>query len=82
MALTIKIICPEKVLFEGEAEYLIAPGKYGHLGIMPGHTPMFAELLEGEVIIHNISGGKDEEIIPLKSGILKVRADSVTVLAL
>ena len=82
MALKVKVICPEKVLFDGEAEYLLAPGKLGHLGIMENHTPLFAELLEGEIIITTNTGEKKEEIIPLKSGILKVRANNVTILVL
>ena len=36
--LKVKIIHPDKLLFEGEAEYVVAPGVTGALGIMPGHT--------------------------------------------
>ena len=77
MPLQIKIIHPDKILFEGHAELLFAPGTKGTIGILPGHTPMFAELLKGEI---EIKGEKDE-IVAIESGILRVHNDEVTILA-
>ena len=74
--LKVKIIHPDKLLFEGEAEYVVAPGVTGALGIMPGHTPMFAELVKGELHI----AGMHEETLTIEAGILKVRNDTVTIL--
>jgi F0F1-type ATP synthase epsilon subunit len=37
---------------------------------------MFAELVRGDLYI----GGEEEQLISLESGILKVRADEVTIL--
>lgn len=76
MPISVKIIHPDRILFEGQADYLLAPGRKGILGIMPGHTPMFAELVKGEIYI----AGPNEQIVALESGILKVRSDIVTVL--
>jgi F-type H+-transporting ATPase subunit epsilon len=74
--LHVKIIDPNKVVFEGETEYVMAPGKQGALGIMPNHTPMFAELVKGDLYIAYPS----EQVIPIDSGILKVRGDDVIIL--
>jgi F-type H+-transporting ATPase subunit epsilon len=76
MELAVRIINPNKILYEGKAEYVLAPSKKGVLGIMPSHTPMFAELVAGEIFI----GGEREQVVPLVEGILKVRADEVTIL--
>ena len=75
--LRVLVVHPDRVLFEGETGYLVAPGRQGDLGIMPGHTPLFAELVKGE--IHLL--GEKEEIVAIEGGIIKVRGDSVTVLA-
>lgn len=72
----IKIIDPNKVVFEGETEYVLAPGRKGTIGIMPSHTPMFAELIKGDLYIAQ----PNEQVLPIDSGILKVRGDDVVIL--
>jgi F-type H+-transporting ATPase subunit epsilon len=72
----VKIIDPNQILFEGAADYVMAPGKKGTLGILPGHTSMFAELVEGDLYL----AGEHEQVFQIKSGILKVRSDEVTIL--
>lgn len=74
--LHVTVINPDNVIFEGKARLIFAPGVRGTLGIMPGHTPMFAELVKGEILIQ----GEKEELVPLETGILKVRGDKVTIL--
>lgn len=76
MPLVVQVIHPDKILYRGKAEFILAPSRKGTLGIMPGHTPMFAELVRGDLYI----GGEKEQLISLESGILKVRADEVTIL--
>jgi F-type H+-transporting ATPase subunit epsilon len=72
----VKIVDPNRIVFEGEADYVMAPGRKHTLGILPGHTPMFAELVAGDLYI----AGENEQAMPIQSGILKVRADEVTIL--
>lgn len=74
--LNVRVIEPNSILFEGEAEYLMAPGAKGTLGVLPGHTPMFAELLEGDLYLK----GPEEKVFEISSGILKIRGDEVTIL--
>ncbi|MGQ0640419.1 MAG: ATP synthase F1 subunit epsilon [Gemmatimonadaceae bacterium] len=45
--LTISVISPEKVLFEGEVESLVAPAFDGEVGILPNHAPMVTLLGKG-----------------------------------
>jgi F-type H+-transporting ATPase subunit epsilon len=45
--LTVSVISPEKVLFEGQASGLVAPGYDGELGILPGHAPLMTVLGRG-----------------------------------
>lgn len=73
MSLKIKVVDPNKILYEGEAKMVTAPGVLGTLGILPGHTPMFAELTEGDFYIQ----GDHEEVITISSGIVKVKNDEL-----
>jgi F-type H+-transporting ATPase subunit epsilon len=45
--LTVSVISPEKVLFEGQASSVVAPGHDGELGILPGHAPLMTVLGKG-----------------------------------
>jgi len=74
--LKVKIVNPEAMVFEGEADMVFAPGLHGTLGIMPSHTPLYAELIPGDIELT----GPDAKTFPMESGIIKVRNDEVTIL--
>jgi len=46
-SLSVSVISPEKVLFEGEVESLVAPAFDGEVGILPNHAPMVTLLGKG-----------------------------------
>lgn len=46
-ALTVSVISPEKVLFEGEVESVVAPAFDGEVGLLPNHAPMVTLLGTG-----------------------------------
>jgi F-type H+-transporting ATPase subunit epsilon len=72
----VKVIDPNRVVFEGDTEYILAPGRRGVLGILPNHTPMFAELVMGDLYLAK----PNEQVLPIDSGIMKVRGDDVVIL--
>lgn len=45
--LSVSVISPEKILFEGEAESVVAPAFDGEVGILPQHAPMVTLLGKG-----------------------------------
>jgi len=47
--LTVSVISPEKVLFEGQVDSLVAPAFDGEVGILPHHAPMMTLLGKGEL---------------------------------
>ena len=55
--LTVSVISPEKVLFEGQASSVVAPGHDGELGILPGHAPLMTVLGKGVLRLEGGSGG-------------------------
>jgi F-type H+-transporting ATPase subunit epsilon len=60
--LKVSVISPEAVLFEGEADSVVAPAFDGEVGILTGHAPMMALLGKGVIRIgsgqrFNVEGG-------------------------
>ena len=76
--LHVVVISPEKTIFEGEAESVIAPAADGHLGILRGHAPLMALLGEGDLRVK--SGGRTEHF-HVEGGFLQVVDNVVTVLS-
>jgi F-type H+-transporting ATPase subunit epsilon len=75
----LKIVTPEKVVFEGEVEEVLVPGSEGELGILPKHIPLLAALKPGELKIKK-EGFWDN--FAIMGGFVEVREDNtVTVLA-
>ena len=51
----LKILCPEKDFFEGAVSQVVFYTPEGSIGVMAGHSPMFAAVSEGvlEILIDN-----------------------------
>ena len=79
MALSVRIVSPERVAWEGEASSLVAPAWDGQVGVLPGHAPMIALLGAGELSVDAVGGGSETHFVA--GGVLKVLEDGVTVLA-
>jgi F-type H+-transporting ATPase subunit epsilon len=47
--LKVSVISPEAVLFEGDADSVVAPAYDGEVGILTGHAPLMALLGKGEL---------------------------------
>ena len=74
--LTVTIINPDRVVYDGPAEYVLVPTVHGTLGVLPSHTPIFAEITKGQIEIQ----GSNPQQIEVESGIMKVRSDALTIL--
>ena len=55
----VSIVTPEKVIWQGEADLVVARSPEGEFGIMRGHVPFLAALVPGRVRV--VSGGDREE---------------------
>ncbi len=72
----LKIITPEKVLYEGEAEAVTFPGLDGSFDVLPHHAPLIAALKKG--VIRYRAAGKEHEQ-PAGSGFVQVENDRLSV---
>jgi len=76
--LRVRVVSPEKVVYEGDASALVAPAWDGKVGILPGHAPLLALLGVGEVKVEVPGGGTLRYHVA--GGILKVTSTEATVL--
>lgn len=76
--LPFKLITPRRVVFEGNAELVIAVGTEGEEGILPKHAPFLTALRPG-VLRANVEGGERLEFAT-GEGFLQALPDRLTVL--
>ncbi|MDF2684253.1 MAG: synthase subunit epsilon [Brevibacillus sp.] len=49
--MTVEVVTPERVVYSGQAEMVIARGVVGDLGILPNHMPLVSPLKTAPVRI-------------------------------
>jgi len=76
--LAVSLISPERTIYEGEADLVVAPAWDGEVGILRHHAPMLALLGEGDV---RIRLGSAEHRFFVSGGFLQVAQDVVTILS-
>jgi F-type H+-transporting ATPase subunit epsilon len=75
----VEVVTPERLVWSGEAEFVVARGADGELGVLPGHAPLITWLVDGQVRIRR--PGAEELVVVARGGFLEVKPDRVTVLA-
>jgi F-type H+-transporting ATPase subunit epsilon len=78
MPIQCEIVTQDKMLFEGPADIVVAPGSEGEMGILPNHSPLLTTLNYG---ILRVRFQGEEQAFTIAGGVLEVRPDIVTVLA-
>jgi F-type H+-transporting ATPase subunit epsilon len=76
-----KLITPTKVVFEGDAELVIAVTTEGEEGILPHHAPFLAALKPGILRANVIADGKTDRLeLATREGFMQALPDRLTVL--
>ncbi len=78
MPIQCEIVTQDRLLYEGPADMVLAPGSEGEMGILPNHTPLLTTLDYG---ILRVRYGGEEIAFTIAGGFMEVRPDLVTVLA-
>ncbi len=73
--LKVSVISPEAVLFEGEADAVVAPAYDGEIGILTGHAPLMALLGNGKLRL----GGGGGPSFTVGGGFIQVLNNDVRV---
>ncbi len=82
MANTVRIdvVSAEAEIFSGMAEFVVAPGSMGELGIYPNHAPLITPIKPGALRIKQPDLA-EETLIFISGGMLEVQPGVITVLA-
>jgi F-type H+-transporting ATPase subunit epsilon len=78
MALTVKVVAPDKTVWDAPADEVILPSTTGQLGILSGHAPLLTALETGVLRVR----GADKTWVPiaLMGGFAEIENNEVTVL--
>ena len=76
MQIKLRVIEPEKIVLDEDADEVGLMTQSGSLGILPGHIPLAAHLKEGDMTYIK---DKTVKTVRIKGGFARVLPDSVTV---
>ena len=77
MPITVRVIAPDKTVWDSPAEEVILPSTTGQLGILAGHAPLLTALDTG---VMRVRADKNWVPIALMGGFAEVENNEVTVL--
>jgi F-type H+-transporting ATPase subunit epsilon len=76
--LNVRLVAPDRIVYEGESSSVVAPAWDGKIGILPGHAPLITLIGVGELDIDLPGNGSHR--FHVAGGVLKVAGNQVTVL--
>ncbi len=76
--MTIRVVTPDKLVFDGEAERVFARGIDGDFAVLYNHIPMMTPLGVGELRIE-MQG--ESSYVAIESGILEISNNHINVLS-
>lgn len=75
MPLTLKIVSPERIVFNGSVESVIVPGTQGQFEILPNHAPIISSLEVGEVIYNT----DKKNTLKIQGGFISVQKNQINI---
>lgn len=77
MPLEVSVVTPEKEVWSGEANFVVARAEEGDIGVLPGHAPFLASLHHARFVIEDDDG---QTYAAVHGGFIEVFEDRVTIL--
>lgn len=71
--LSIQIVTPERIVFEGDADSVSVMTEEGEITVLPNHIPLVSLLRAGEMRLKNNGA---ESLLAVSTGVLEVKAGS------
>lgn len=79
MTLTVRVISPDRTVWDAPADEVILPSTTGQLGILTGHAPLLSALDTGVMRVRPV-GSREWVAIALMGGFAEVETNEVTIL--
>jgi F-type H+-transporting ATPase subunit epsilon len=80
MTMHVDVVSAEEQIYSGTAEFLVAPGEMGEIGVQARHAPLLTRIKPGPLRIQ-VANSSEEVVVYVSGGILEVQPHIVTVLA-
>ena len=77
MSLNVRVITPDKIVWDADSEELILPSSTGQLGILTDHAPLLTAL---DIGVMRLKTGTEWTSIVLMEGFAEIEDNKVTVL--
>ncbi len=77
MVLTVRVITPDKTVWDGEVQEAILPSTSGQLGVLSGHAPLLTALDTG---VMRVRPDKEWKSIAVMGGFAEVEQNEIKVL--
>lgn len=74
--MTLRIISPTDIVFEGTADSVTLPGALGSFTVLPRHAALISTLTKGEIVYRS---GEEEHSVATDGGLVDVLNDVVSV---
>lgn len=80
--LRVELVSPEREIWAGEADMVIARTTEGEIGILPNHAPLLGLLADGSVVRIDPANGEGESVAAMVfGGFFSVAGNEVSILA-
>jgi F-type H+-transporting ATPase subunit epsilon len=79
MSLQVELVSPERILYSGEADMVIARTAGGDIAFLTGHAPFVGALGIGKVVIRETAGGST--IAAVHGGFIEIKDNRVSILS-
>ncbi len=76
--MVLKVLSPEKFIYEGEVVLVQLPGSMGSFEILHNHAPIIARIEKGQLKI--IDEGRNKFYLEVNPGIVEVKDNKIVVL--
>lgn len=76
MSLRLKIVSPERVVYDGEVQSVIVPGTLGRFEVLENHAPIISSLEKGIVEKVTLDGKRDT--LNIGGGFIEVKKNKVS----
>jgi len=74
--LRLRIIAPDRLVFEGEVESVTLPGTVGSFTVLNNHAPIISSLEKGKIAYKDANGQTD---VPVRSGFAEVKDNTLSI---
>lgn len=71
-----KIVSPEKVVFDGAVERVVVPGTSGEFEILVNHAPIISTLEKGRLVYQDFEGRHEQMV---NGGFVEVQKNNVNI---